>query len=92
MYDPSVFTASNSCYGTDSYGCHASSISAANCPSGFPMPGLCPSAGLIGCCIVSGYANGSTEVEDADCIYNSMQSPDESECKSSGGTWTTNPL
>ena len=56
-------------------------------PLRVPDARACPSAGLIGCCIVSGYGT----VEDADCIYNSMQSPDESECKSSGGTWTTKP-
>jgi|HubBroStandDraft_3_1064219.scaffolds.fasta_scaffold641390_1 hypothetical protein len=53
--------------------------------------GLCPSAGLIGCCVV--YASGGTpNVMSADCIYSTSQSPTMSECATAGGVWTTNPL
>ena len=55
------------------------------------MSGLCPSTGLIGCCIV--YASGgSLNIQSADCVYSSSQSPSMSECAQAGGTWTTNAL
>jgi hypothetical protein len=50
--------------------------------------GPCPSAGLIGCCIISQQGNLSS----ADCVYDASQHPQQSECVQGGGTWTTTAL
>jgi hypothetical protein len=87
MYDAAAFTASGSCYKVSNNECTALTTGEAACGTGFTL-GLCPSAGLIGCCIVD--QTGS--IASADCVYAANESPSQSECASLGGTWTTSPL
>ncbi len=89
-YDAAASAAATSCYKVSSGSpgeSTALTTGSAACATGFTL-GLCPSQGLIGCCIVDQMGS----VSSADCVYAANQSPSQSECASIGGTWTTLPL
>ncbi len=90
--DLSIFTPSTSCTSQNG-GCNfAYNAKGSPCPPGWPTPGLCPTANLVGCCVLTDTEVAGTPIVSGICDYSGTVAEHEQACASVHGTWTTSPL